>query len=112
MSKLCLSVSAGTTIIKHDHESSQTLIDIAQVGGYHSTVVYPVPTPQLKALAALSTSCQQQLLFVCKQFPLWSYDGGEMMYGWWVNVDGQKMNSWGGVATSGTGCKCAETQSR
>ena len=104
----CIFHSLGTTLITHDH--LDLTVDVGgQIGGYHATIEYQISTPQLKALADLSETCRQYLTFICSDFAVWS---NNEMRGWWVNIHGQKMNNWGGVATSGTGCACAEDKSR
>ncbi|XP_072037187.1 uncharacterized protein [Amphiura filiformis] len=96
----------GKTYIFHDLPEAT---DVKQGTDYNRVVNYAPSINQLKELASLSAGCGQELRFDCNYFPLWDTDLGEMK-GWWLNIDGQKMNNWAGAALEDVGCKCDDGQ--
>ncbi|XP_072037188.1 uncharacterized protein [Amphiura filiformis] len=99
-------ITNGKTYIFHDLPEAT---DVKQVTDYNRVVNYAPSINQLKELASLSAECGQELRFDCNYFPLWDTDLGEMK-GWWLNIDGQKMNNWAGAALEDVGCKCNDGQ--
>ena len=92
----------GVTILSHDQPNQ---IFMKHSSGVTTTFNYTATIGQLKALTSLSASCRQHLKLECANFSVWI---GNSMKGWWVNVDGQKMNNWAGAATETIGCACSE----
>ncbi|XP_072036318.1 uncharacterized protein [Amphiura filiformis] len=99
-------ITNGKTYIFHDLPDAT---DVKQGTDYNRVVNYAPSNDQLKELASLSAECGQELRFDCNYFPLWDTNLGEMK-GWWLNIDGQKMNNWAGAALEDVGCKCADEQ--
>ena len=95
----------GVTIVSHDSEK-RTLVDgFEDPGSYSRDVTYnETDLVQLASLAASSAHCEQFIKYECYDSVL--FDNGNMMHGWWVSRNGEKMKYWGGADSVPYKCAC------
>ena len=98
----------GVTVISHDSESRTPVKGLEDPGRYKRILTYNTPMQLIKAIIAVSSSCEQYIKYECSGSVIFS---GNTQFAWWVSSSGQKMNNWGGVDHTKAGCSCSLTGS-
>ncbi|EDV20971.1 uncharacterized protein TRIADDRAFT_60571 [Trichoplax adhaerens] len=117
----CSDTQQTVTEIAHDRETLTVLPSSRQSvgpGRYSYNLIYKegtgqqfgnVSIKQAAALADISESCSQNIVYRCQKSVL--LNTPNTPYGWWVSRNNMKMVSWGGAPADSRKCACGVTGS-
>ncbi|XP_072171208.1 contactin-associated protein-like 2 [Diadema setosum] len=104
--------TAVYTVVGHSQMRSLEVSGYEEPGLFSLDPKYDASKKQLKALTALSQSCSQRIAYRCRGSVLMvRSDATRTTYAWWVTIDGDRVESWGGAPINSTMCACGTTRS-
>ncbi|XP_041482847.1 uncharacterized protein LOC121429719 [Lytechinus variegatus] len=95
------------TVVEHTKMATKKVTGFENRGDFSLEPVYNATLKQLRGITAASESCSQYIEYRCRGASLMGRPprGGET-YGFWVDVNGEEVESWGGAPTNSRMCAC------
>lgn len=95
------------TVVEHTKMTTKKVTGFEARGEFSLQPVYNATLKQLRALSAASESCTQYIEYRCRGAALMAQPPRESgTYGFWVDINGEEVESWGGAPANSRMCAC------